>query len=153
MMSVRLSAVVETPDGRLLTLGQGLPGVVHFLPGGVVDAAVAAFQDALRRVLRERFGVEAAIGPLVHVDRTGDRDEYVFVAHIADHDDLRRVPAPSGCFWDGIELTPAAVHAAGFMPRGIGMFFAGHLRHGRAPWALPDVRSRPPRKRRHHRTR
>jgi hypothetical protein len=71
----------------------------------------------------------------------------VFVAHIADHDDSRRtrdwrfgIPAPNGCFWDGIELTPAA----NFIPRGIGALFAGHLRHGQPPWTLPDVRSRAP---------
>ncbi|MET7327076.1 NUDIX domain-containing protein [Nonomuraea sp. NPDC005650] len=156
IMSVRLSAVVKRPDGRLLALGQGLPDNAqrHFLPGGEVDAATTTFEDALRRVLHEQLGIELTIGSLIHVDRTGDHDEYVFVAHIADHDDTRfRIPAPNGCFWDGIELTPAAVHAANFMPRGIGALIAGHLRHGRPPWALPDLRSRPQAKRRHRKTR
>lgn len=162
MMIVRLSAVAKTPDGRLLALGQGLPdnAQCHLLPGGVVDASTATFEDALRRILHEQFGIEVTIGPLIHIDRTGEHDEYVFVAHVADHDDSRRsrdrrfgIPAPNGCFWDGIELTPAAIHAANFVPRGIGALFAGHLHHGKPPWTLPDVRSRPQAKRRHHKTR
>ncbi|MGN9844891.1 NUDIX hydrolase [Nonomuraea sp. H19] len=55
-----MSAVVKTPDGRLLALGQGLPdnAQCHFLPGGVVDASTATFEDALRRILHEQFGIE-----------------------------------------------------------------------------------------------
>ncbi|GAA2271002.1 hypothetical protein GCM10010149_10590 [Nonomuraea roseoviolacea subsp. roseoviolacea] len=112
-------------------------------------ASTVSFEDALRRVLHEQCGIEVTIGALLHIDRTSDHDEYVFVAHLVDHGDLRRscdgrsgIPAPNGCFWDAIELTLAAIHAANFMPEGIGALFAGHLRHGRPPWTLSDVRSR-----------
>ncbi|NRQ37780.1 hypothetical protein HII36_39020 [Nonomuraea sp. NN258] len=177
-MRVRLSAVLETPDGRLLSLRQDPPNGTprHLLPGGLVDTPATDFEHALRRLLRERFGIKSTIGPLIHIDRTGIHDEYVFAAHDehvfadqgADHDTAHSGdhgdlpggrgpqlggPAPSGCRWDGIDLTPAAIHAAAFVPAGVGLLLAGHLRHGRRPWTLPDIRSRPRPERRHHRTR
>ncbi|MFD5243651.1 hypothetical protein ACFWIW_03885 [Amycolatopsis sp. NPDC058340] len=156
-MSVRLSAVIRTPNGYLLALRQDLPDGTsrHLLPGRRVGDSDRPFDEALRLALREQANLDTTIGALIDIDKTGVDDEYVFVAHIDGDASIpeRLPPAPSGCSWDCVEPTPAAIHDAGFTPKGIGYLLAGHLRHGRQPWALADIRSRPPAARRHHKGR
>jgi hypothetical protein len=156
-MAVRLSAVIRTPDGLLLAVRESLPDNTqrHLLPGRVMDEPDEPFGNVLLRILRQQLNINASIGALVHLARTGAQDEYSFVAHADEHETFpqRGSPAPGGGSWDGIDLTPAAIHIANFMPKELGLHFAGNLRHGRPPWALPDIRSRPPVKRRHGKAR
>ncbi|RSN26230.1 hypothetical protein DL990_32975 [Amycolatopsis sp. WAC 01416] len=160
-MSVRLSAVIKAPNGYLLALRQDMPDSTHrhLLPGRMVDNTDRPFEDALQRALREQTNLNTTIGALIDIDKTGVNDEYVFIAHIDRANPVsgnfpdRLPPAPSGCSWNCIELTPTAIHGANFTPKGIGYLLAGHLRHGRQPWALADLRSRPPATRRHHKAR
>ncbi|WP_370949665.1 NUDIX hydrolase [Amycolatopsis sp. cg5] len=157
-MSVRLSAVIKTPNGHLLVLRQDLPDGTHrhLLPGRRVDGTDQPFEDALRRALREQANLTTTIGALVDIDKTGVDDEYVFVAHtdgdnsVSEYFIDRLPPAPNGYSWNCIEPTPTAIHNANFTPKRIGNLLAGHLRHGQQPWALTDIRSRPPTTRRHH---
>ncbi|MFI0352869.1 hypothetical protein [Actinomadura sp. 9N407] len=156
-MTMRLSAVIRTPDGLLLALRRPMPdgGRRHLLPGRGIGESDEPFDDTLRHILHRQLNAEVTIGALIHIARTGAEDEHVFVAHTGEHDTLPDfgAPAPGGCFWDGIEVTPDAIHDAAFSPKEIGSLFAGNLRHGRPPWALPDIRSRPPSRRRHGRGR
>jgi len=160
-MFVRLSAVIKAPNGYLLALRQDLPDSTHrhLLPGRSVDDTDRPFEDALRLALREQANLDTTIGALIDIDKSGVDDEYVFIAHtdgdnsVSGHFTDRLPPAPSGCSWDCIEPTPTAIHDANFTPEGIGYLLAGHLRHGQQPWALADIRSRPPATRRHHKAR
>ncbi len=160
-MSVRLSAIIKAPNGYLLALRQDLPDNTHrhLLPGRRVDETDRPFEDALRRVFQEQVNLYTTIGALVNVDKTGVDDEYVFIAHTDGDNSVsgdfieRLPPAPDGCSWNCIEPIPEAIHHASFMPKGIRYLLAGHLRLGRQPWALADIRSRPPATRRHRKAR
>jgi len=156
-MTIRLSAVIETGSGRLLAQRQSSPDGMHRhrLPGRVIDgqAEPGTLAEVFRRILGVRLGVPVTVGALVHVAKTGECDEYVFAAYAAGLDPEECTPALDGGVWVGIDLTPDEIHAARFMPKEIGLLIAGHLRHGRPPWALPDLRSRSPASRRHHKKR
>ncbi|WUH98747.1 hypothetical protein OHR68_35395 [Spirillospora sp. NBC_00431] len=151
-----MSAVIKTPNGCLLALRQPFPGKPqrHLLPGRTIDQS-APFEDVLRRILRQQLNINTTIGALIKIAKTGDHDEYIFVVHADEHNTFPEPDSPTsdGYYWDAIEPTPQAIHAANFTPKEIGFLFAGHLRHGQPPWTLPDIRSRPPAKRRHHKTR
>ena len=124
------------------------------LPGRTIGQS-APHEDALRHILRQQLDIKTTIGALIKIAKAGDHDEYIFVAHAEENSAFPEhgSPASDSHYWDAIELTPDAIHAANFTPKEIGFLFAGHLRHGRPPWSLPDIRSRPPAKRRHHKNR
>jgi hypothetical protein len=157
----RVSAILVTPQVRLLASKHQQPDgtVEHRLPGGSVAKCGMPLEDALQYTLRRQLSLEAVIGQLIQVLRSGPQDEYVFVSQVA----AGNLPSPDGreaeisaasaVQWEEIALTPEAIHAANLQPEPIAMLLAGHLRHGQTPVSLPDVRSRPAATRRHHNTR
>ncbi|MCW2915028.1 MAG: hydrolase [Actinomycetia bacterium] len=160
-MADRVSAILITPHGRLLTLRQERPdgSVHHVLPGTDVDESGTGHEDALRRALHHRLKTDVTIGRLIHIARTGPQDEYAFVVRITTpnlpgtHDPKSAAPTRGAGQWEEIDLTPATINAADLKPKEIALLLAGHLRHGQAPWTLPDLRSRPPATRKHRKKR
>lgn len=149
-MTVRVRALLITPDGDLLTIQRVRPGQDPYwvLPGGGVEDG-EHLETALARELREEIAATADVHSLVHIlDQDGDR-QYFYLARArswsADADDRSGPeftdPTRGEYCLQPVPLTAQAVAEIDLKPEALARSLLHHLRDGTDLFSLPDLRA------------
>lgn len=149
-MTVRVRALLFTPDGGLLTIRRVRPGQDPYwvLPGGGVEDG-EDLEAALARELREEIAATAEIHSLIYIlDHGGDR-QYFYLARArswsastADRSGPEFTdPARGEYHLQLVPLTPEALGRINLKPDALAHFLLSHLRQGADLFVLPDLRA------------
>jgi ADP-ribose pyrophosphatase YjhB (NUDIX family) len=149
-MTIRVRALLITPDGDLLTIRRLRPGQEPYwvLPGGGVEDGESQ-EKALARELREEIAATADVHGLVYtLDHGGDR-QYFYLARArswsvdaADRSGPEfNDPSRGEYQLQPVPLTASALQGIDLKPDDLAQFLISHLREGTDLFALPDLRA------------
>lgn len=152
-MTIRVRALLITPDGDLLTIRRVRPGRDPYwvLPGGGVENG-EDLAAALARELREEVAAAADVHSLVYVLDHGGHRQYFYLARArswsasaADRSGPEFSDPASGEYHlQIVPLTAEAVAQIDLQPAAIAEFLLARLRAGTDLFALPDLRASQP---------
>ncbi len=150
-MTIRVRALLITPDGDLLTIRRTRPGQEPYwvLPGGGVECGESQ-ETALARELREEIAATGDIHSLVlTLDQDGDIQHfYLARARSWSADPAHRSgpefndPARGEYQLQPIPLTTETLERLDLKPDALAQFLIRHLREGTDLFTLPDLRAR-----------
>ena len=149
-MTVRVRALLITPDGDLLTIQRVRPGQDPYwvLPGGGVEDG-ENLETALARELREEIAATADVHSLLHiVDQNGHR-QYFYLARArswsakaSDRSGPEFTDPTRGEYHiQPVPLTAEAVAEIDLKPAALARSLLSHLREGTDLFGLPDLRA------------
>lgn len=149
-MTIRVRALLITPDGDLLTIRRARPGREPYwvLPGGGVEDGESQ-ETALARELREEAAATADVHGLLHVLGHGADRQYVYLARVrtwsADAADRSgpefNDPARGEYQLQPVPLTAEALERIDLKPEALAQFLIRHLHEETDLFTLPDLRA------------
>ncbi|HVB43263.1 MAG TPA: NUDIX domain-containing protein [Streptosporangiaceae bacterium] len=149
-MTIRVRALLITPDGDLLTIRRVRPGQEPYwvLPGGGVEDGENQ-ETALARELREEIAATADIHSLMYTLDHGSDRQYFYLArarswsaNAADRSGPEfNDPARGEYQLQPVPLTAVALERIDLKPDALAQFLIRHLREGTDLFALPDLRA------------
>jgi ADP-ribose pyrophosphatase YjhB (NUDIX family) len=152
-MTVRVRALLITPDGDLLTIRRVRPGQAPYwvLPGGGVEDG-EDLEAALARELREEIAATADIHSLIYILDHGSDRQYFYLARAqswsastADRTGPEFTdPARGEYHLQTVPLTPEALGLINLKPDALLQFLLSHLGAGTDLFLLPDLRASKP---------
>jgi ADP-ribose pyrophosphatase YjhB (NUDIX family) len=147
-MTIRVRALLITPDGDLLTIRRLRPGQEPYwvLPGGGVEDGESQ-EKALARELREEIAATADVHSLVYTLGHGGDCQYFYLARArswsADAADRSgpefNDPSRGEYQLQPVPLTADALQGIDLKPDDLTQFLISHLRDGTDLFALPDL--------------
>jgi ADP-ribose pyrophosphatase YjhB (NUDIX family) len=148
-MTIRVRALLITPDGDLLTIRRVRPGQEPYwvLPGGGVEDGESQ-ETALARELREEIAATTDVHGLAYTLDHGGDWQYFYLARVrswsADAADRSgpefNDPARGEYHLQPVPLTAEALERIDLKPDALAQFLIRHLREGTDLFALPDLR-------------
>lgn len=152
-MTIRVRAVLITPDHDLLTIRRTRPGQEPYwvLPGGGVEDGEDP-ETALARELREELAATADIHSLIHVLDRDDERQYFYLARVqswsasdADRSGPEFSDPSRGDYHpQPVPLTAEALTRIDLKPDALSQFLLSHLRDRTDLFDLPDLRASQP---------
>ncbi|HET9894622.1 MAG TPA: NUDIX domain-containing protein [Streptosporangiaceae bacterium] len=149
-MTIRVRAVLITPDGDLLTIRRVRPGHDPYwvLPGGGIEDGETQ-ETALARELREELAATADVHSLLYMLHHGDVSQYFYLARANSWSD-RATDRSGPEFTDPsrgeyqlqpVPLTAEALEGIALKPDAVARFLIHHLREDTELFSLPDLRA------------